>query len=163
MSLDPGKWAPQWRETLVLFYAHYSRKSQFLAKVSASKKYKILLFFSISSPSLREPVQRRRKQGSSEHEREPEYGSSNEVLDSQACPWHWEKASTNRQTNKQTNRKEEQEVACGKRKAMAISGLAPMLPEAVEGELAHSEAACMIFGTYFYGRRANCSVNTSDP
>lgn len=45
---------------------------------------------------------------------------------------------------------------------MAIGGLGPMPPEAVERELARSEAAHVIFGTHFYGKRGSCSLSTPD-
>lgn len=45
---------------------------------------------------------------------------------------------------------------------MAVSGLSPTLPEAVEEEPASSETAGVTFGTHFCGRGRNHSFSTSD-
>lgn len=157
MLLGPGKWAPQWREMLWWYFIHIIQaKSQFVAKVSASKMYKILLFFSFSSPSPGDPVQRSRSQ------RGWQWKRWTPTMAPVARCWAFRAAPGTGKKTQQTNRKQKQEVACGRRKGMAIGGLAPMPPEAVERELAGSEAAHVIFGTHFYGRRGNCSLSTSD-
>lgn len=148
MSLGLGDAAPLWKKTLWWYFIHiFQAKRQFVAKVSASKMYHVVLFFFISWGSSREEQKPERVVVG---EVNPECSSCDKVLASQACSWYWEKIQ-------QTNRKEKEEAACGRRKSMAIDGEAPTLPEVVEGEPASSAASCWISETPFYGRRGNYS------
>ena len=111
------------RNAPVIFYPHYSSKKPFCSKdqcIEDIQDTPVFLHLFPFSPGS--STEEQKPEVLAVGKADPKYGSRSEVLASQACPWYWEK-------NQQTDKKEKQKVACRRRKAMAIGGLAPIPPE----------------------------------